>query len=52
MRAIRKKRIVVNRNGGNSVTPILAEINARLKAKLIIKTKIMSLVLKIVPFIV
>ena len=36
MRAIRKKRIVVKRNGGNSVTPIFAEINAKLKAKFII----------------
>lgn len=52
MRAIRKKRIVVNRNGGNSVTPIFAEINAKLKAKFIINTKMISLVLKIVPFIV
>ena len=52
MRAIRKKRIVVKRNGGNSVTPIFADIKAKLKAKLIINTKMMSLVLKIVPFIV
>ena len=52
MRAIRKKRIVVNRNGGNSVTQIFAEINDKLNAKFIINTKMISLVLKIVPFIV